>query len=74
MDRLLSYSPVLIDLAAGTFGIVVLGLALGDLEIGPWDDNIGCVCRAGPLLAIRTVAKSRRRRLACLVSLRPLFC
>lgn len=47
---------MLVDLARSAHSVVVLGLALGDVKIAAWDDNVGGVCRACPFLTVGTVA------------------
>lgn len=40
-------------------GIVCLDLVFPfrDVEVATWNDDIGCVCRAGPLLTVSAVAE-----------------
>jgi len=49
---------MLVDFPRSTSGIVVLGLALCDVEAFAWDDDVGGVGCAGPFLAVGAVAES----------------
>lgn len=50
---------MLVDLSRCSLCVVVLGLALGDLEVSSWDNDVRSVGSAGPFLAIDAVADSR---------------
>lgn len=48
---------MLVDLARGTHGIVVFGLALCDVETFAGDNDVGGVGCASPFLAVCAVAE-----------------
>ena len=48
---------MLVDLSGSTSGIVVFGLALGDVEAFAGDHDVGGVGCTGPFLAVGAVAE-----------------